>query len=112
MESHLTTAPDSDLFLAMHEVKSLYDTLIIKHLMHTSQPELEFEAWYAQLDSSNRRIIQASQLKEYLIRISYTEWGEITKLIPGLEMGKVAESPKLSNVINNFYRRSPSDKEK
>jgi hypothetical protein len=112
MESHITTAPDSDIFLAKHELKSLYDTLIVEHLMLTSQPELDFEAWYAQLDSSNRRIIQASQLKDYLIRISYTEWGEITKLIPGLEMGKVAESPKLSHVINNFSRRSPSDKEK
>jgi hypothetical protein len=33
MESHLTTAPDSDYFIAKHELKPLYDTLIIKHLM-------------------------------------------------------------------------------
>ena len=112
MESHLTTAPDSDFFLAKHELKPLFDTLIIKHLMQTSQPELDFEAWYAQLDSWDRRIIQASQLKDYLTRINYTKWGEISNIIPCLDMGKVTESPKISHVINNFSRRSPSDKEK
>ena len=100
MESHLIIPPDSDCFLAKHELKPLYDTLIIQHLMQIGQPQGGFEAWYAQLDSWDRRIIQASHLKEFLIGLNYTSWDEITKLIPGLELEKVTDSPKLNQVLN------------
>ena len=112
MESRLFTAPDSDCFLAKHELKTLFDTLITHHFMQTYQPKCGFEAWYAQLDSWDRRIIQASQLKDYLIRINYTKWNEISKLIPGLEMGKVTESLKLIQGLNTCSRRTPMDTEK
>jgi hypothetical protein len=100
MESHLIIPPDSDFFLTKHELKPLYDNLIIQYLMQIGQPELGFEAWYAQLDRWDRRIIQASHLKEYLIGLNYTSWEEISMLIPGLELEKVAESPKLNQVLN------------
>jgi hypothetical protein len=36
MESRLHIAPDSDFFLAKHELKPLFETMIIQHLMKTS----------------------------------------------------------------------------
>jgi hypothetical protein len=89
MESLLINAPD--FFLSKHELKLLYDTLIFQHLMQIGQLELGFEAWYAKLDKWDRRIIQASHLKEYLIGLNYTSWDAISKLIPCLEMEKVIE---------------------
>ena len=90
----------TDCVLGKHELKPLYETLIVPHLKHSSQPVWGFDAWFAQLDSWNRGIIRASQLKEYLIGFNYTKWGEISKLIPGLEMDKVTESIKVNQVVN------------
>ena len=102
MESRLNIAPDSDFFLSKHELKPLFETLIIQHLMKTSQTRCDFEAWYAQLDIWDRRIIQSSQLKEYLISIHFIYWDEISNLIPGLEMGNVIDSSKPNRRINTW----------
>jgi hypothetical protein len=69
-----------------------------------------FDVWYAQLDSWDRGIIHASQLKEYLIGVNYTFWGEISKLVPGFEMAKVNESTKLSQVTNQEPEGSTTTK--
>ncbi len=111
MESnHSVTAPGSDCVLGKHELHSVYDILIVPHLTYSSQPVWDFDKWYAQLDSWDRGIIHASQLKEYLIGVNYTFWGEISKLVPGLVMAKVNESKKLSQVINQEPGRSITPK--
>ena len=103
MESiHSVTTQDSDCVISKHELRPLYETLIVSHPTHFSKPVSSFDAWYAQFDSWNRGIIYASQLKKYLIGFNYTKWGEISKLIPGLEMDKVnKESLKLKDVLDH-----------
>jgi hypothetical protein len=81
-------------------VKALYETLIVPHLRHSSKPVWDFDDWYMQLDSWGRGIIHASRLKEDLNGFNYTNWGEISKLNPGIEMDKVTNSIKLDQVVN------------
>ena len=79
MESYQSaTSQGVDCVLGKHELRPLYETMIVPHLNHTSQPESGFDAWFAQLDSWGRGIIYASQLKEYLIGFNYASWGEIS----------------------------------
>ena len=89
----------TDSVLSKHELEPLYETLIIPHLTQTSQPVWDFDIWFAQLDNWNRGIIHASQLKEYLIGFNYTNWGEISRLIPGVAVEKVTKSTKLNEVF-------------
>jgi hypothetical protein len=105
--SNSVNAPGSDCVLSKHELKPVYDTLIVPHLMHSSQPVFSFDEWYAQLDSWDRGIVHASKLKEYIIGINFTEWGEISRLIPGLEMERVTGSILLNQALSLTPRASP-----
>ena len=105
--SHSVNAPDSDCVLCKNELKAVYDTLIVPHLKISSQPVLKFDEWYVQLDSWDRGIVHASQLIECLIGSNYTEWGEISGLIPGLEVEKVTSSIKLNQALSLTPRASP-----
>jgi hypothetical protein len=114
MESHPIRVPDKFCYLTKHQLNTLFYTPIIQNLIKSSHPQCRFEDLYAQFDSCDRRIIEASQFKEYLIRLDYTEWGEISKIIPGIEMEKVTASPKLNQVImqNEYPRLSPDTAQK
>ena len=69
------------------------------HLEHKSQPVHGFDDWYhAHLDTWYRRVIHASTLKEYLVGIEYTDWDEVCRLIPGIEMENVTKTTRLSQV--------------
>ena len=105
--SNSVNAPGSDCVLCKDELKPVYDTLIVPHLKHSSQPVLTFDVWYAHLDSWDRGIIHASQLIECLIGSNYNDWGEISRLIPGLEMEKVTGSIKLNQALSLTPRVSP-----
>jgi hypothetical protein len=103
--SILTTV--SNCVITKEEVKNLYETLIVSHLANSSQPMLAFDAWYKQLDSWDRRIIHASQLKRELVNCNFNDWNKVSKLIPGLKMEEVTETIKLSRVINEKLVGSP-----
>jgi hypothetical protein len=105
--SNSVNLPGSDCVLCKHELKPVYGTLIVPHLMHSSQPVLNFDEWYAQLDSWGRGIVHASQLIECLIGSNYNDWGEISRLIPGFEVEKVTSSIKLNQALSLTPRASP-----
>ena len=96
----LVTSQDGDCVLGKHELRPLYETLIVPHLNQIGQPVQGFDAWFEQLDSWGRGITYASQLKEYLIGFNYANWGEISYLFPGLKMESITESGKISLVTN------------
>ena len=101
-------APNSDNVISKEELRPLFETLISSHLTNSSHPSLSFDAWYAQLDNWGRRVIHASQLKQWLINYDCTDWSEISRLIPGVHLEMVTESIKLSQVINRDLGGSPT----
>jgi hypothetical protein len=71
----------------------------VPHLIQNGKPCLDFNVWYATLDKWDRTMIYASQLKKYLlVDVSYNKWGDINRMLPGLLMDKVTETPKLSDL--------------
>jgi hypothetical protein len=43
-------------------------------------------------------MIYASELKKYLISVGYNKWGDISLMLPGLDMEQVYETRKLSEL--------------
>ena len=72
------------------------------------KPDWGFESWYATLDTCNRTMIYASQLKKYLLSVSYNNWGDINRMLPGLHMEIVVETHKLSDRPLSLPVASPS----
>jgi hypothetical protein len=59
---------------------------------------MEFDAWYSKLDKWNRTMVYASQLKNYLKDVGYDKFDDIDRILPGLCMNRVDDTPKLSNL--------------
>ena len=97
----------SDNVISKEELRPLFETLTVSHPTNSSHPTLSFDAWYAQLDNCDRRVIHASQLKQWLVNTNYTDWGEISRLIPGVDLEMVTKSIKLSQVISRDLGGSP-----
>jgi hypothetical protein len=78
-----------DCALGKEELRPIYNNLFAPHLTHISKPDWGFDTWYAQLDPWNRTIIYASHLKKYLISLGFNKWGDISLMLPGLQMDVV-----------------------
>jgi hypothetical protein len=70
----------------------------VPHLTENTKPDWGFDVWYAKLDPWNRTMIYASQLKKYLDKVGYNKWGDINRMLPGLRMDIVVETPKLTDL--------------
>ena len=61
-----------DCALCKEELRPVYNTLVTQNLIQNNKSGLDFDSWYAILDTWNRTIIYASQLKNYLINVGYS----------------------------------------
>ena len=87
-----------DCALGKEELRPVYNALIAPHLTQISQPDWGFDKWYATLDTWNRTMIYASQLKKYLLSVSFNKWGDFSRMMAGLSMDNIERTPKLSEV--------------
>ena len=87
-----------DCALGKEELRPVYEALIAQNILQKTIPDLGFNGWYATLDPWNRTMIYASQLKKYLLSVSYNKWGDINRMLPGLRIDIVVETPKLTEL--------------
>jgi hypothetical protein len=61
-----TQSEEYDCALGKEELRRVYITLLEPHLKQNNKNDIDFDAWYSQLEKWNRTMVYASQLKKYL----------------------------------------------